>query len=37
MEYTAQNIRDCIRVAKMAKSFEDVINWLAKSFLNNDA
>ncbi|HEY9386077.1 MAG TPA: ATP-binding protein [Nitrososphaeraceae archaeon] len=29
---TARNIRDCIRVAKMAKSAEDV-NWLVKSFL----
>jgi replication-associated recombination protein RarA len=32
---TTQNIRDCIRVAKMAKLVEDV-NWLVKSFLNND-
>jgi replication-associated recombination protein RarA len=31
---TARNIRDCIRVAKMAKSVEDV-KWLVKSFLNN--
>ena len=31
---TTQNIRDCIRVAKMAKSVEDV-KWLVKSFLNN--
>jgi Holliday junction DNA helicase RuvB len=31
---TARNIRDCVRVAKMAKSVED-INWLVKSFLNN--
>jgi DNA polymerase III delta prime subunit len=30
---TTQNIRDCIRVAKMAKSAEDV-KWLVKSFLN---
>jgi Holliday junction DNA helicase RuvB len=29
---TTRNIRDCIRVAKMAKSVEDV-NWLVKSFL----
>jgi hypothetical protein len=29
---TARNIRDCVRVAKMAKSVEDV-NWLVKSFL----
>jgi hypothetical protein len=29
---TARNIRDCIRVAKMAKSAENVI-WLVKSFL----
>jgi Cdc6-like AAA superfamily ATPase len=29
---TARNIRDCIRVAKMAKSAEDV-KWLVKSFL----
>jgi replication-associated recombination protein RarA len=29
---SSRNIRDCIRVAKMAKSFEDV-NWLVKSFL----
>jgi replication-associated recombination protein RarA len=29
---TTQNIRDCIRVAKMAKSVEDV-KWLVKSFL----
>jgi replication-associated recombination protein RarA len=29
---TAGNIRDCVRVAKMAKSVEDV-NWLVKSFL----
>jgi thiazole synthase ThiGH ThiG subunit len=29
---TARNIRDCIRVAKMAKSVEDV-KWLVKSFL----
>jgi hypothetical protein len=35
MEYTAQNIRDCVRVAKMAESVEDV-NWLVKYFLNND-
>ena len=33
---TTKNIRDCVRVAKMAKSVEDV-NWLVKSFLNNDA
>ncbi|HEY9386227.1 MAG TPA: ATP-binding protein [Nitrososphaeraceae archaeon] len=33
---TTRNIRDCVRVAKMAKSVEDV-NWLVKSFLNNDA
>jgi MoxR-like ATPase len=32
---TTQNIRDCIRVAKMAKSVEDV-KWLAKSFLNKE-
>jgi DNA-binding HxlR family transcriptional regulator len=32
---TTQNIRDCVRVAKMAKSVEDV-NWLVKSFLNKD-
>jgi replication-associated recombination protein RarA len=30
---TTRNIRDCIRVAKMAKSAEDV-KWLVKSFLN---
>jgi hypothetical protein len=30
---TIQNIRDCIRLAKMAKSVEDV-RWLVKSFLN---
>jgi hypothetical protein len=29
---TTQNIRDCIRVAEMAKSVEDV-KWLVKSFL----
>jgi replication-associated recombination protein RarA len=29
---TTQNIRDCVRVAKMAKSVEDV-KWLVKSFL----
>ena len=29
---SARNIRDCIRVAKMAKSVEDV-KWLVKSFL----
>jgi Holliday junction DNA helicase RuvB len=29
---TTQNIRDCVRVAKLAKSVEDV-NWLVKSFL----
>jgi DNA polymerase III delta prime subunit len=29
---TARNIRDCVRVAKMAKSVEDV-KWLVKSFL----
>jgi Holliday junction DNA helicase RuvB len=29
---TTQNIRDCIRVAKIAKSVEDV-KWLVKSFL----
>jgi hypothetical protein len=29
---TTQNIRDCIRVAKMAKSVEDV-NWLIDTFL----
>jgi MoxR-like ATPase len=32
---TTQDIRDCVRVAKMAKSVED-INWLVKSFLNNN-
>jgi holliday junction DNA helicase RuvB len=33
---TARNIRDCVRVAKMAKSAEDV-KWLVKSFfLNNN-
>jgi holliday junction DNA helicase RuvB len=32
---SARNIRDCVRVAKMAKSVEDV-NWLVKSFLNNN-
>jgi hypothetical protein len=31
---TTGNIRGCVRVAKMAKSVEDV-NWLVKSFLNN--
>jgi DNA polymerase III delta prime subunit len=30
---TTQNIRDCIRLAKMAKSVQDV-KWLVKSFLN---
>jgi DNA polymerase III delta prime subunit len=30
---TTQKIRDCVRVAKMAKSVEDV-KWLVKSFLN---
>jgi MoxR-like ATPase len=30
---SSRNIRDCIRVAQMAKSVEDV-NWLVKSFLN---
>jgi hypothetical protein len=29
---TARNIRDCLRVARMAKSPEDV-KWLVKSFL----
>jgi ATP-dependent Lon protease len=29
---TVRNIRDCVRVAKMAKSVEDV-KWLVKSFL----
>jgi MoxR-like ATPase len=29
---TSRNIRDCVRVAKMAKSVEDV-KWLVKSFL----
>jgi holliday junction DNA helicase RuvB len=32
---TARNIRDCVRIAKIAKSVEDV-NLLVKSFLNND-
>jgi replication-associated recombination protein RarA len=32
---TTQNIRDCIRLAKMAKSVEDV-KWLVKSFLNKE-
>jgi DNA polymerase III delta prime subunit len=31
---TARNIRDCVRIAKIAKSVEDV-NLLVKSFLNN--
>jgi MoxR-like ATPase len=30
----SKSIRDCIRVAKLAKSVEDV-KWLVKSFLNN--
>jgi thiazole synthase ThiGH ThiG subunit len=29
---TARNIRDCIRVAKLAKSKEDV-NWFVNTFL----
>jgi replication-associated recombination protein RarA len=32
---TARNIRDCVRVAKMAKSVEDV-NWLVNAFLKNN-
>jgi Holliday junction DNA helicase RuvB len=32
---TARNIRDCVRVAKMAKSVEDV-NWLINAFLKNN-
>jgi thiazole synthase ThiGH ThiG subunit len=32
---TAKNIRDCIRVAKMAKSVEDV-NWLVNAFLKSN-
>ena len=32
---TTRNIRDCIKIANMAKSVEDV-NWLAKYFLNNN-
>jgi hypothetical protein len=32
---TTQNIRDRIRVAKMAKSVQDV-NWLVNAFLKNN-
>jgi thiazole synthase ThiGH ThiG subunit len=32
---TTRNIRDCVRVAKMAKSVEDV-NWLVNAFLKNN-
>jgi replication-associated recombination protein RarA len=32
---SSRNIRNCIRVAMMAKSVED-LNWLVKSFLNKD-
>jgi hypothetical protein len=32
---TTQNIRDCVRIGKMAKSVEDVY-WLVNSFFNNN-
>jgi replication-associated recombination protein RarA len=32
---SSRNIRDCVRVAKMAKSVEDV-NWLVNAFLNRN-
>ena len=32
---TTQNIRDCVRLATMAKSVEDV-KWLVKSFVNKE-
>jgi hypothetical protein len=32
---TCRNIRDCVRIGKMAKSTEDVY-WLVNSFFNNN-